>query len=407
MCLNPQSILLRTVAILVVTTALYLLSWTHCHAADGTQVSGIIASDTTWSIADSPIEIVGHVQITPSASLTVAAGVEVVSSGDSAYKELFGSNLYVLGTTKSLTKLNNIDIRSDSDVSNDVRIEHAEISCDSIDAGDRGRLDIRNSLIDCRRIRVRRSEVTIEKTVFLDTGLGGEADITIHDSQFLCTNKYPQDSCYVGLTGGRTRNLSIENTYFDGSGIFAVGPSVSVSNVVVNGSSLNFDGCTFSLTDSTFIGLRTFQVTGSEGESQIMRNVIWKASPLRILQTEHTVRIENNLFYSGAPMQKNVSPWDATIFVGKAEEVIIVRYNTFADQQSLALGYDSDPGVGMSAENCYWGTEDIDQISGRIYDANNDLHVPKAISFSPILAEVHPGTPLYLQVLLPAIRGNY
>ena len=46
-------------------------------AQSGTNVSGIISSDTTWTQANSPYNLTGNVQVNNGVSLTIEAGITV------------------------------------------------------------------------------------------------------------------------------------------------------------------------------------------------------------------------------------------------------------------------------------------------------------------------------------------
>jgi len=95
-------------------------------ASTGTNVSGIIKQDTTWTLEGSPYYLTGDIQIANGVTLTVEPGVTI--EGNNNRIRVFG-NFEAIGSPNSKITFNEVHIDSDGGY-NDyplIHIEHADI----------------------------------------------------------------------------------------------------------------------------------------------------------------------------------------------------------------------------------------------------------------------------------------
>ena len=85
---------------------LTLVIFTMCNSAWATDVGGIISSDTTWTGANFPYNLTGHVQIAEEATLTIGPGVTVIGPNSI---QVFGA-LTLNGNSRDTVVLNDADI---------------------------------------------------------------------------------------------------------------------------------------------------------------------------------------------------------------------------------------------------------------------------------------------------------
>ena len=75
-----------------------------------TEVGGIINSDTTWTLSDSPYEVISTVQIPAGVTLTIEPGVTVTMSGNGDMFALNG-NVYAHGTFNNKIILDGLSLK--------------------------------------------------------------------------------------------------------------------------------------------------------------------------------------------------------------------------------------------------------------------------------------------------------
>jgi hypothetical protein len=107
----------------------------------------LIRKDTTWTLSGSPYELNSDVQIAPSVTLTIEAGVAVSGVSPGGQISIYGG-LHVPGTSSSPVTFSGIsvsDYRADQ-YQGSILISHAEFSAGSTFFGFQGNWQIQNSL---------------------------------------------------------------------------------------------------------------------------------------------------------------------------------------------------------------------------------------------------------------------
>ena len=72
---------------------------------------------------------------------------------------------------------------------------------------------------------------------------------------------------------------------------------------------------------------------------------------------------------------------------------VVVKYNSFLDNDQVLQIYPYARSVEIIATENYWGTNDTDVIDSMIYDKKDDIRCVGFIEYLPILTEAHPDTP--------------
>jgi len=98
--------------------------------ASGTDVGGIISSDTTWNLADSPYTIVSNIELAEGVTLTIEPGV-VVNTNGSYNIFVYGGNLIIIGTGTQKISFIGVDLHAKA-AGYEINIQHAIIKGDGL-----------------------------------------------------------------------------------------------------------------------------------------------------------------------------------------------------------------------------------------------------------------------------------
>jgi len=158
----------------VVTLAIAIFG----QSAIATDVGGIIDTDTTWDLADSPYNIIADVQIAENVTLTVYPGV-IISNGRIRVWGTFSA----IGTELLKVFLNSVYIKGE-DIKSIVNIEFSEFNGGSLDHHDDGYLTLRNSILqDLEMFNIHDSlGANIEKNIFINSAgitVGNKNDVKV------------------------------------------------------------------------------------------------------------------------------------------------------------------------------------------------------------------------------------
>ena len=98
------------------------------YQADATDVGGIISSDTTWTLADSPFTITSTVQIANGVTLIIEPGVVVNQANtDNEDIKLYGGTLMAIGTNDLKITLDNLYISGQTETNSEIHIQHCKL----------------------------------------------------------------------------------------------------------------------------------------------------------------------------------------------------------------------------------------------------------------------------------------
>ena len=370
---TSKSLALVLTLIVVISTLILFSSMHFGLAQSGTNVSGIISQDTTWTKANSPINFIGDVTVENGVTLTIEAGVQVeftqhVPATDQygrSYDKQIPHNLQVDGTI----------IATGSFFNDGQTITFSQYSTDSI---------IQN------------------------TNFNGYFQINLVNS----STKFYFDSFISGNTnrlGANTFTISggapiINGCNFDGidassESIITVNDgSAVISNNTVNDNTVASDfvslyGANNAIVSNNHISGNFGQsaVTVSSGNPLIERNFISNPNTViygypaigLTINGDATPLIENNTIAMnkvGLNIYDSASP---TITNNNFEQNS--QYNIYLGEQGV---YGSTTG-NIIAINNWWGTSDPSVINQTIYDHKNNYNVG-TVTTVPILNSPNP-----------------
>ncbi len=302
-------------------------------AQSGTNISGIIASDTTWNQANSPYTLTGNVLVNNGVTLTIQAGT-IVNLG-SYYIEVNGT-LQAIGNSANLITFNG------------GQITFTQYSTNWTESTGTGCI-IQNATI--------RSAITLGNSTKINYGIVYGA---IVDSNSL-----------FGTTG--VQSIISNNTIM--GGIHVVGNETISNNVILNQGVEPWGNATVinNIVSGCSAGITTYDYPNLVG-NLIVNNTVgivvnnWGSVQCPIIQnntlTNNTVGISFPEYWAGIPFSPS-----------------IFYNNIYAN-----TNYNINSAVpnNINATYNWWGTTDTQAISQTIYDYYDNFNVG-VVTYSPLL----------------------
>ncbi len=235
--------------------ALFILS-----IVSATDVSGVISSNTTWSISGSPYTVTGNVLVNSGVTLTIEAGVTVKFDADKSLQ--INGELIAQGTSSN--KITFTSNQSSPAAGDWGRIFFSESSNDAVFSSGTYQSGCIMEYCDISygggtessgQIHADRSHIFLKNCTVKYSGNTGvyvyKSSLTIESTDVKNSN-----SSGVGLSGygGGTTDLSVNNCTFSnnaGSGLYYGADVASGSATIENSEALNNAGTGFSLNDLT------------------------------------------------------------------------------------------------------------------------------------------------------------
>ncbi len=365
-------------------------------AQSGTNVNGIITSDTTWTQANSPYTLTGNVLVNESASLTVEPGATVDFNG--FYIQLNGS-LIAQGTPGNPIIFN---IAKGGDTGNSA-IEFMSSSQSWNETTKTGSI-IENAIINSTwssiypTILIDEVSPKIDNTkITCTSNLSSNIAINIEGSNAAPTISNNSIVGEVQASGGTVCNNTITGSLYAGIYLFgnatAYGNTISGSYIGIYASSPNLNYYSSSSIQGNLIVNDTYGI-----ELEIYG---YADSYSRTLTTQNNT-ITNNEY----GMQIEAYSSSAIYSISNNNIYDNINYNFL-----LTGSITSD----INATNNWWGTTDTSAINQTIYDFKDDFTLG-SVSFVPLLNAPNPQAPTYIAVSAGAggsispsgiIRVNY
>jgi hypothetical protein len=350
-------------------------------------VNGIIAQDTTWTLANSPISLAGPVAVNQGVTLTIEAGATV--NLNNYYLQVNGT-LIAKGTSANQIQFNG---------GNTEGITFTPLSNGWNEKTGSGCI-IQNAIINSKVIAFENSVKLDHDTLLSSLSAGGSSVVTNCDIK---------GGASIGDTAIFSNNV-ISGTLSVGPG--AVVPVVSVSS----GSSPD----TFPIVSNNFIhgGYPNFAGTSNigiacMGYANIVNNTVSGCEEgIRIYssQTSGFPLIDKNIVVSNqagiviqaANGQSTVdnSPFiKENLIINNTEGIsvendggtvtpAIMNNNIFENRVNLYWGLSNN----IDVTNNWWGTVDPQSINQTIGDSKNDFNLG-TVNFVPFLIEPYPQAP--------------
>jgi hypothetical protein len=327
-----------------------------------TQVGGVISSDTTWTLANSPYKLSGSVTINGGVTLTIEPGVEV---------DLYLYSIMISGTLNAQgTSDNNIVFQTSYPPSTPL-INF--ISGPGWDESTGNGCIIKNAIVSSIAVNI------------------NNCSAKISNSYFTNTNSYTAISVFTG-------SPLISNNAFDchGTGINTYNGYSTISN--------NFIKCTGSygvyatnnayISDNNITGCSTgVFVTGN---STVTRNLI-TSNTYGVRVSTASAKIENNVItnnnygISGGGTISNNTFGNNALGVDISLASNITQNNIISNTQTSIRMSMSSANI-INATYNWWGTTDTQTINQTIQDYKTNPSIGK-INFTPFLNETNPQAP--------------
>lgn len=334
-------------------------------AQSGTNFSGIINSDTTWTKANGPYTLTGRVGIAKGATLTIESGV-IVNLG--LFTLEVNGTLIAQGTPNDKIILNSGDV-------NEYPPQNINLPYDNP---------------TCK----------IENAILNQTSINGEssysnASVTINSCSL-------EGNAAINVWGSTT----ISNSYITGA-VLLRGSSIVTDNTLLSGidiagscSGSSFSG-TYTVSGNNITNQQGIYVMNVGNAGTITDNIISGGSTAGICQADGfpmmSATIEKNLIsnnqYGILIRTKNDDSTiqDNTITNNKIGILYPTPSQTITGNNIQGNSqYNIQAGsTSATAKNNWWGTTDPQAINQTIYDFKNDFHLG-TVAFFPFLTAPNP-----------------
>jgi hypothetical protein len=393
-------------------------------AQSGTNVTGIIYSDTTWTQANSPYTFTGPVAVNAGVTLTIQAGATV--NLNTYYLEVNGT-LNAIGTSANPLYINSTSVNAGQikfTVSSTSWNQQTGTGC-----------TIQNAVINQTVISTSNCSIKVSGNTFNDAGgpfNGNVAISTDGGSSTISNNTF--NAC--GLDTSDSSTIS-NNIITGGMGIYGGSPLV-LDNAISGKNSFFMtsdeteytvaieDQCSPTLINNT-IGSIAFNMNGN-GYAYNIFNALITGNTINggigIGRGSGNVIISNNTISTNGIIYSSVSVISTTINnnliintnIGLQIGDATVQNNTIANSQiGILLNSAVSPSIiwnnlenssqyniklsstsnNINASNNWWGTTDTQAINQTIYDYKDDFNLGN-VTFVPFLTAPNNQAPTYI-----------
>jgi streptogramin lyase len=384
-----------------------------------TNVSGVISTNTTWTLANSPYNIIGNVGLSAGVTLTIDEGVVVNYKGD--FQILVLGNILVNGSSSNRIKFNGFS----SNVTQMLLFKSVNLSLSSVNfvdfAGPQSAIQLANESEQDQDQIKNTGILTVDNSTFSNSGIYTKgyqttAGFLVKNSTFSsCTIKgyYPMsepitiDNCAIvnSAINSDSYNLGIKvlssvikssNLYMGCCGSnFDIQNSVVYSSPTVEGGGNPVSG-NFKIQNSKFINS---PINLPSANLSILNSIIQNNSPISIYfgngiienssllgdNMQNAIIISGRYGYNigGTTTIKGtlLSNFNRSL-VFEGVNTVNINSNNFLKIDKYAV--ENLSSYAINAINNYWGTTIISDIEKLIYDSVDDLN-KGTVTYVPIL----------------------
>ena len=361
--------LMSVFLIAIMISGLALVGNVHFGSAqNGTKVSGIIASDTTWSQANSPYSLTGPVAVNQGVTLTIEAGTTV--NIGSYYIQINGTLVAIGNATKAIIfNGGTINFGQSSNSWNEQTqtgciIEYSVPSCI---------IDISNAS----------PLISNNQFTYSEYAYGDSRGIYVKGGSPIISNNTSNGYIWVNGGAGNVTGVALisENT-------------INVSGITEGGIGCDSNNC--NVIDNTLIGcVYAISVGGQAVGATIEDNLLYQ---------NHA----GIYFYNGPAGQaiiENNTIANNTIGIQLPSVSSTIIYNNLLNNQlSISLidtGANTLQSNDINATYNYWGTTDQQAINQTIFDFKNNFNLG-TVNFVPFLTAPNPQAPIYTPTTSPS-----
>ncbi|HEX8310349.1 MAG TPA: choice-of-anchor D domain-containing protein, partial [Chthoniobacteraceae bacterium] len=387
-------------------------------SSSAANVQGILGGDTTWTLAQSPIYVLGNVQVPAGVALTIEPGVEVRFTG--AYEILVQGRVSALGTSTLPIRFNSVTAGVNS-TATAFRFHGADLSLSALS-------HLRFSDLT-RAIRVGQetehnqggknsgtltvSGVHASSVEFLTNGYQTTASLLLEDVDFnnvTLTGAYP-NSEPVTLRRGRLLNSIVHSDSYN--------RGITLESVQTDSTSFRLGCCGANITvrDSHLRG-GSFSQHNDYYQVTIERSLL-ESVPLVLPQAARVTITDSLLVYSsGTGVQANNLTLSGSTVRGAQTGLSLsgtfqlANSSITSNQTGLALATQASGSISstnfsfnsslnlrndsarpITASGNYWGVISAQAIEASITHYHDDIN-RGLVSFSPFLSNPSPSAPL-------------
>jgi len=343
-----------------------------------TEVSGIISTDTTWTLAESPYIVTGDINVEEGVKLTIEPGITIKFDGN--YYLRIGGELNAIGTEDGI-----ITFTSSSQAS--IRWNTIKFCDSSVDA-----VFDENSFYQSGSI--------IQYSVIEYAGNSG---IFIHGaSPFInfCRIRNNSISRYTAYGGG-----GVSVVAYDGE-VGAAAPIIKNCTIMNNQSYSSYSPSASAIGTRNSFAIITTNIISENiggagsisisGGSPIIKNNNIVSDNIAINWQFGYPQIMHNTIKGGI----YCADTDQGIEKGKINYNNLDKYNS---QYAISNNPQYGGAVDIDASNNWWGTTDTFVIDDLIYDYYDDFEEGK-VNYIPILNSPDPDAPITLTI--SAVTGG-
>lgn len=323
-----------------------------------TDVSGLISSDTTWTVAGSPYSLTGPVGVSEGVTLIIEAGVTV--NLNSYYLQVNGT-LYARGSSTEPIYINDGSEGTDGNGYPIDPITFTPLSSDWNEQTSTGCI--------------------IENAVLSSTS------INVISSPRLCNNLFTECVLWVSTT-------------WSGSGWNHYDASPMISNNTFNGNGLSYGiivgYSSANISQNTISGYSTGITLNSDTSTVVQGNCIVDNGigiQVNVHQGSSSPVIENNTITNNSYGISIVRQFDAP-------NSPTIKYNNIFANTNYNIN--SEIPDEINATYNWWGTTDTQVINQTMHDFYDDFTLG-TVTFVPFLTEANPDAPLVPEFASPLI----
>ena len=397
---------------------------------DGSGVSGIISSDTTWTLADSPYTILGDIGVSSGTTLTIESGVIINFSGD--YRILVKGNLLSSGKIGSLITFNGNSVEGNNNmiIFKSTNLSNSTITYNKF-IGPQKSVQLAEESEGNQDTVKNSGDLTVKYSEFIDSGVftkgyGSTAELKFENSIFensLIKGYYPRSEI-ITLTNSIIKNSEIfSDSYNKGIKIDSslvtdsqfklgcCGSNFIIENSILYSSPFSQTNSGGNATlnkslvvDSPFIGSGTLTLlntivsfSDSYTPSTINNNTINSSTAESGIKTTNITMSNSGIYGCKFGEALNISSSNnntinKSTFINNNTDIIIsgstgsyeFSENNFLYSNELYRIYNTST-KDINAINNYWGTSTESEISSLIFDSSDDID-KGTVSYSPFVS---------------------